>query len=82
MAALKRISVTNVNYHRLKEVQEMLFGESSKGQIMHSYVDEGIRFQFILPGAPHFDGLCEAALKYAKTLLDRSLPNSNFTSEI
>ncbi|XP_043219274.1 uncharacterized protein LOC122380292 [Amphibalanus amphitrite] len=61
----------------LRKLVGALDQEVIKRQTTHFYVD----WKFIPPGAPHFNGGCEAMVKSAKRALRRTLEAANLTDE-
>ena len=67
--------------NKLSELKAFLFKKETKYSIYNFCSNEFINFHFIPPRAPHFGGLWEAAVKSAKTHLNRTLTNTRMTYE-
>lgn len=65
----------------LKAGFRSLFSSDSLTQLSQHLQQSGIRWSFNPPGAPHFGGLWETAVKSAKTLLYRSIGQQCLTHE-
>ncbi|XP_055916282.1 uncharacterized protein LOC129949079 [Eupeodes corollae] len=63
----------------LREIQEEI--ERGAKAVRRYAAEEGFNFALIPPRAPHFGGLWEAAVKAAKTLLQRTVGNALLTTE-
>ncbi|XP_055837896.1 uncharacterized protein LOC129906249 [Episyrphus balteatus] len=63
----------------LREIQEEM--ERGAEAVQRYAAEEGFSFALIPPRAPHFGGLWEAAVKAAKTLLQRTVANALLTTE-
>ncbi|XP_017460915.1 PREDICTED: uncharacterized protein LOC108354234 [Rhagoletis zephyria] len=59
----------------------MFFIEAKRREILDFAADQGVKFEFIPPRAPHFGGLWEAAVKPTKNLLHRTIAHANLTFE-
>ncbi|XP_070529644.1 uncharacterized protein [Cardiocondyla obscurior] len=66
---------------RLKEFRECVRSEATDLAIREFLSEKGIEWKFIPPYAPHFGGLWEAAVKSAKTHLNRVLGQAHATFE-
>ena len=66
---------------KLKELKAFLFSKTTQNEISNFCTNQFINFIFIPPRAPHFGGLWEAAVKSAKSLLNRTLSNVRLTYE-
>lgn len=67
--------------NQLKELEEAIYGDSSRKAIISTCSNKGIEFRFIPPRSPHFGGLWEAAVKSAKNLLLKNVSTSSLTYE-
>ncbi|XP_069968885.1 uncharacterized protein [Bactrocera oleae] len=64
---------------KLGELQEAFLSQSP--ELMGFAAEEGFKFVFIPPRAPHFGGLWKAAVKSAKHLIVRAMDNVLLTAE-
>ncbi|XP_060665430.1 uncharacterized protein LOC132797694 [Drosophila nasuta] len=67
--------------NKLQELQEAIFSDNAKTQILQECNNKGVQFKFIPPRAPHFGGLWEAAVKSAKHLLLKNVTTADLTYE-
>ena len=65
--------------NKLKELQDVIFSEKAKSEIVNKCNSKNVEFKFIPPRAPHFGGLWEAAVKSAKHLLLKNVSTSTLT---
>ena len=69
-----------VGAHR--KLEELRMKYADEAQKIETYAaEEGFRFEFIPPRAPHFGGIWEAAVKSAKNLLVRTIGSAMLTAE-
>ncbi|XP_039968408.1 uncharacterized protein LOC120780219 [Bactrocera tryoni] len=64
---------------KLRELKEAFLAQAP--ELMGFAAEEGFRFGFIPPRAPHFGRIWEAAVKSAKHLVVRALGNALLTTE-
>nr|XP_032289174.1 uncharacterized protein LOC116649967 [Drosophila virilis] len=67
--------------NKLLELKKFMFNTSTQDAVLSYCSSEETTFHFILPRAPHFGGLWEAAVKSAKSLLVCTLAYTRFTFE-
>ena len=65
--------------NKLKELQDVIFSEKAKSEIVNKCNSKNVEFKFIPPRAPHFGGLWEAAVKSAKHFLLKNVSTSTLT---
>ncbi|XP_070515873.1 uncharacterized protein [Cardiocondyla obscurior] len=66
---------------QIKEMAEFVRSETTEPIIREFLSERGINWKFIPPYAPHFGGLWEAAVKSAKTHLNRVVGQAHLTFE-
>lgn len=66
---------------KLKEWYNLIHSEQHKEKVHKVLADIGVQWNFIPPRSPHFGGLCEAAVKSMKHLLQKTLGDANLTYE-
>ncbi|XP_055523117.1 uncharacterized protein LOC129717280 [Wyeomyia smithii] len=67
--------------NQMKELLNNLKTKRHHQTVAMECADEGMQWKFIPPGAPHFGGLWEAAVRSAKTKLLKVLVNSTVSYE-
>jgi hypothetical protein len=67
--------------NKIKELFTLLCSYQHKEQVINECCREGIQWSFIPPGAPHFGGLWEAAVRSAKFHLLRVLGETPVSAE-
>ncbi|XP_043862234.1 uncharacterized protein LOC122756482 [Drosophila santomea] len=65
--------------NKLESLKQFLFKDETTKTIHYFCRSEFINFHFILPRAPHFGGIWEAAVKSVKGLLNRTLRDTRLT---
>lgn len=65
----------------LEDLRNGIHSDEAKQKILAVCSSSGIEFNFIPPRAPHFGGLWEAAVKSAKTLMQKTLISASLTYE-
>lgn len=63
------------------EVEKQIFVKTIERELVHEINNDGIKWHFIPPAAPHFGGLWEAGVKSVKHHLRRIVGNSTLTFE-
>lgn len=67
--------------NQLEKLRPAIYSKQAKSKINNFSALTGTEFHFIQPRAPHFGGLWEATVKFAKNVLPGSVKNNPLTYE-
>ncbi|XP_037942447.1 uncharacterized protein LOC119675325 [Teleopsis dalmanni] len=70
---------TSLERNKLQELTDVIYADRARESIAGMCSTKGIEFHFIPPRSPHFGGLWEAAVKFAKYLLVKNVSTASLT---